>query len=512
MAILSSTKQQGEIMLKKLGLTALATTAILLTGCGGGGGSPSNSPAQQTPTQETLKLTVGNLTIDSQSTLSRVSKTIQEGTKVLVQISLNKNDATVSLEGKDASYFELLDTASGYQLQFKGAATAGEYEVDIKASDTNGNSIVYKIKYIVHANNPINKPPVVNAGNDTTTIENQTITLRGTATDEDGNIVSYEWKLGNQVLATTVSFDYTPTNIGTDTLVFSATDDDGATTSDEIKVNVTEYLVPDLVVLNAEVIDNDGNPITENNKYEAGDTIKIKITVTNIGEGDVPARSKYYTNVTLRGDAYRHTVALLELKNLSPHETKTFTYNTGEVIENRDDNKSLTVDININKSVFDDDFWKNNLFQEGNRTNNTSNALRVYVYQTDISIQDLKVKIKDSRRNTIRDTNTIDISDDNISGNYASYCCKIKNNGLHKFNDNLGLSRMLFKTEVIGNWFTMGSRANLEPNEISQEICADIKLPKNFTTGTYTYTLDGSGINDADTSNNIESISYTIQD
>ena len=85
-----------------------------------------------------------------------------------------------------------------------------------------------------------NKAPIVNAGSDKTTIVNQPVTIMGTATDEDGTISSYEWKKGSDTLGTEASLTYTPTAIGTDILTFVVMDDDGASSSDEVKIVVKE--------------------------------------------------------------------------------------------------------------------------------------------------------------------------------------------------------------------------------------------------------------------------------
>ena len=93
---------------------------------------------------------------------------------------------------------------------------------------------------LVVTNAVTNKAPTANAGEDKVIIVNQTVTLIGKGTDSDGTIVDYEWKKGSDVLATTASFDYTPTIIGTDILTLIVTDNDGVTNSDEIKITVKE--------------------------------------------------------------------------------------------------------------------------------------------------------------------------------------------------------------------------------------------------------------------------------
>jgi len=80
--------------------------------------------------------------------------------------------------------------------------------------------------------------PFVNAGEDKTVLINQPITIVGVASDNDGNIVKYEWKSGSIILANTPSFSFTPISLGTNTLTLSVTDDDGGTAFDSINLMV----------------------------------------------------------------------------------------------------------------------------------------------------------------------------------------------------------------------------------------------------------------------------------
>ena len=82
--------------------------------------------------------------------------------------------------------------------------------------------------------------PAANAGTDRSIEIYQVVTITGVGTDADGTFVSYEWKKGTTVLATTASFDYVPTAIGTDILTLTVMDDDGGSASDSIYITVTE--------------------------------------------------------------------------------------------------------------------------------------------------------------------------------------------------------------------------------------------------------------------------------
>ncbi len=83
-----------------------------------------------------------------------------------------------------------------------------------------------------------------NAGPDKSVEVNQVVSITGSGTDTDGTIVSYEWTKDTTVLATTASFDYLATAVGTDTLMLTVMDDDGGTASDSMNVTVTETAPP----------------------------------------------------------------------------------------------------------------------------------------------------------------------------------------------------------------------------------------------------------------------------
>jgi PBP1b-binding outer membrane lipoprotein LpoB len=84
-----------------------------------------------------------------------------------------------------------------------------------------------------------NQAPMVDAGADKTVTVNESVTITGSATDSDGTISSIEWKKGNEVLATTLSFSYTPTEVGTDVLTLVVVDDDGESSSDSLSITIT---------------------------------------------------------------------------------------------------------------------------------------------------------------------------------------------------------------------------------------------------------------------------------
>ncbi len=86
-----------------------------------------------------------------------------------------------------------------------------------------------------------------NAGPDLLIYVNQTITITGSGTDSDGSIVSYVWNdESNSTLASTASFNYTPTAAGNKTLTLTVTGEDNETSSDSMILTVE--VVPDVGV------------------------------------------------------------------------------------------------------------------------------------------------------------------------------------------------------------------------------------------------------------------------
>ena len=102
---------------------------------------------------------------------------------------------------------------------------------------------------------PANQSPVADAGPDQTVIENISVALSGSGTDQDGTVVSYSWEQTDGPTVTlTNAASATATFIAPDvsmdeTLTFrlTVTDDDGATGSDEVVVTVKPANQPPMV-------------------------------------------------------------------------------------------------------------------------------------------------------------------------------------------------------------------------------------------------------------------------
>ena len=88
---------------------------------------------------------------------------------------------------------------------------------------------------------PTNQPPTVSAGDDriiTTTARSVSVTLTGTATDQDGTIATRRWTSSTGKVLSTSSTLTQNLKRGSYLFIFTATDDDGATASDQVAVTV----------------------------------------------------------------------------------------------------------------------------------------------------------------------------------------------------------------------------------------------------------------------------------
>jgi hypothetical protein len=80
----------------------------------------------------------------------------------------------------------------------------------------------------------------VNAGGDRIAQINTQIEIKGYITGDIDNINSYEWRRGDQTLATTLTFSYIPTEIGIETLTLIVTDNNGNTFVDQTHIKVVQ--------------------------------------------------------------------------------------------------------------------------------------------------------------------------------------------------------------------------------------------------------------------------------
>lgn len=118
----------------------------------------------------------------------------------------------------------------------------GVHTLIFTATDDQGASSSDSVEITVTGN----QTPFAVAGPDQTLSDaggngDEFITLMGSGTDSDGEIVSYEWKEGTTVLGTTASISPTLA-LGTHSLTFTVTDNGGASASDTVVITINEVL------------------------------------------------------------------------------------------------------------------------------------------------------------------------------------------------------------------------------------------------------------------------------
>jgi len=120
--------------------------------------------------------------------------------------------------------------ADGSVFYFNPTAT-GVYNIDLFGNNEKDSLVV-----TVTLNNCGGSDLLtVEAGEDKVVTVGNTVKITGSSSG-----VSYEWKSGTDVLATTLTFDYTSTVVGVHTLTLIATDSNGITKNDNMTVTVNE--------------------------------------------------------------------------------------------------------------------------------------------------------------------------------------------------------------------------------------------------------------------------------
>src|SRR5690606_16946107 len=123
---------------------------------------------------------------------------------------------------------------------------AGVYRFRLKVTDNDGNSASDTVRITVNggSSTPANQNPIVSAGsNQTITLPTNSVTLRGTASDPDGSIVSYRWSKvsgpsGGSTSATSATTTVTGLTEGSYVYNLKVTDNKGATASANVTVTV----------------------------------------------------------------------------------------------------------------------------------------------------------------------------------------------------------------------------------------------------------------------------------
>ena len=173
-------------------------------------------------------------------------------------ITVNLPTNAVTVRGKGSDSDGKITAYKWTQVAGAGARLSGTSSADLKASDLKEGEYVFKLSVqdndgasasdavTVKVKAAVNKSPKVDAGADRTiTLPANSIALQGTASDTDGQVVSYKWtkisggeaRLSDAASRECKAFDLTQGNY-----VFRLTvkDDDGASAHDDITVTVNK--------------------------------------------------------------------------------------------------------------------------------------------------------------------------------------------------------------------------------------------------------------------------------
>jgi gliding motility-associated-like protein len=215
----------------------------------------------------TVELPVGTATIlltvtddDGATATDEVAITINAAANVAPVADAGEDKTVTDEEGEGEEEVELDGSAStdadgeivsySWSIDDTEIATGEEAEVmlavgvhTIKLTVTDDDGATATDILLVQVNNPANVAPVADAGEDKTVTDEEgegeeEVELDGSAsTDADGEIVSYSWSIDDTEIATGVN----PTvelPVGTATILLTVTDDDGATATDILLVQV----------------------------------------------------------------------------------------------------------------------------------------------------------------------------------------------------------------------------------------------------------------------------------
>jgi hypothetical protein len=166
------------------------------------------------------------------------------------------------LDANDDGTFEDRSTTPIVK-RLKASSIPGDYNVVLQVEDDDGNKT--NDTMVVHV---LLDPPVANAGNDTTVLINSQITLHGSARQEFGTIVKWEWNINNSGFVRTSTGDTTITTPDSDISVYPCilrvTDDDGNIGKDTVNLQVLAWSALGTgmnkgVTVTALAIDSSGN-------------------------------------------------------------------------------------------------------------------------------------------------------------------------------------------------------------------------------------------------------------
>lgn len=190
-----------------------------------------------------------------------------------ISITLPTNSVMITGTGNDidgtiASYeWIMFSGPSTFTLSNENTVTvtvtdlvAGTYILRLRVTDNDGATDLDPVRVNV-APETVNQAPIANAGSDLSiTLPNNSVVINGSASDADGTVDSYVWTQTGGPSAATLTgentADLTVNDLveGIYTFELVVTDNDGATDTDEVNVNVNAVNQPPVVSAGPDVI------------------------------------------------------------------------------------------------------------------------------------------------------------------------------------------------------------------------------------------------------------------
>lgn len=190
----------------------------------------------------------------------------------------------------------LIDDSDALAASFVAPTVDADTAITLRltATDSDGATAYDDVVIVV---SPVNLPPEAAAGDDLSGLEQTTITVSGFAEDPDGTVASVEWTQLGGTPATIATPGQASTAVTLPdvldsqvlTLRFTATDDEGATASDDVVITVIpqnqppivdagagqSVLVNATVTLTGSAVDADGTVVAFQWRQTAGPTVAL---------------------------------------------------------------------------------------------------------------------------------------------------------------------------------------------------------------------------------------------
>ena len=217
----------------------------------------------------------------------------------------------------------------------------GIHTITVTVSDGNGGTNSQEVQVTV---NVVNVAPIVGAGSDQTALEGQTVMLNGTATDADGDSLTYLWSHNSSLdiqlaNSTSPSTTFAAPAVDADTTVtFTLTVDDGTTTAtDSFEVTVT-----DIQILNSPPVADAGSDQTA----LEGQTVMLNGTATDADGGSLTYLWSHNSSLAIQLANSTSPSTTFAAPAVDADTAVTFTLNVDDGIGISSDHVTITIDHN----------------------------------------------------------------------------------------------------------------------------------------------------------------------